>query len=258
MAKSIHELAIKAEPYIHRVIPFAGGLGEFWGWNDDGISEVINDIDREIVNFYSVLKDPKLFTEFQIQASLTPFSRVVFNAAQININPGAMFSVDNALKTFVKCRQSMAAAGRSFAPTCVNRTRSGMNANVSAYISAVDGLYDVHLRLRRVLVENLDFRVILLKNDGASTLFYLDPPYLPTTRQSKKLYQHEMTEQDHKEMLDIITASGFKSKVMLSGYTNDLYNGRLSAWNRFEKTLPNQMSAASTKDKEIEVIWYNF
>lgn len=254
MAKTIHELAIKAEPYLHRVIPFFGSGSEFWEWKHEGVSEVINDIDDDIINFYKILKDPVSFADFQVQVSLTPFSRSVFNNALSN----ALTPVERAVSTFVKCRQSMAAAGRSFAPTCVNRVRNGMNANVSAYLSAIDGLEAVHERLRKVLVENLDFRVIMKKNDGASTLFYLDPPYCHNTRQSKKLYKHEMTEQDHIDMLDIITDPSFKSKVILSGYDNILYKKRLNYWGRLEKILPNQMSASSTKDKETEVLWYNF
>lgn len=252
MANSIHEIAEKAEPYLHRVIPFAGGLGEFWGWKHEGVSEVINDIDCDIVNFYNVLKDPNDFLDFQLQVSLTPFARAVFDKGPLAT------PVEQAVRMFVRCRQSMAAAGRSFAPTCVNRVRNGMNANVSAYLSAIDGLYEVHMRLRRVLVESLDFRAIIVKNDGSDTLQYLDPPYLPKTRVCKKLYQHEMTESDHIDMLKIITTIGMKSKFMVSGYDNDLYGLALGGWNRFTKVIPNQMSSAKKKDDETEVIWYNF
>lgn len=254
MVQSIHDIAIKAEPYIHRVIPFFGSGSEFWNWKHEGISEVINDIDDDIVNFYKVLKHPDLFKQFQIEVSLTPFARTTFN----NALSDALTPVERAVSVFIKCRQSMAAAGRSFAPTCVNRVRNGMNANVSAYLSAIDGLEAVHARLRKVLVENLDFRAIITKNDGASTLFYIDPPYYPDSRVCKKLYNYEMSAKDHEDLLDIITAKTFKSKVILSGYHNKLYNNTLQGWGVLERELPNQMSAASTKDKEIEVLWYNF
>ena len=41
--------------------------------------------------------------------------------------------------------------------------------------------------------------------DGPATFFYLDPPYLPRTRTARKAYgPYEMTEADHRELLDVL------------------------------------------------------
>jgi DNA adenine methylase len=75
-----------------------------------------------------------------------------------------------------------------------------MNGNVSEWLSAVDGLADVHARLRRVLVENMPALQLIPRADTPETLFYCDPPYLHQTRASTDAYAHEMTEADHREL----------------------------------------------------------
>ena len=59
----------------------AGGLGEAWNWPHEGVSEVANDLNGYLVNFYRVLKDPKKFRELQRTLSATPFSRLEWEDA---------------------------------------------------------------------------------------------------------------------------------------------------------------------------------
>src|SRR6185436_18175750 len=99
-------------------------------------------------------------------------------------------------------------------------------------------------------------RELIKSQDGASTLFYSDPPYVHSTRQSKDLYKYEMSNKDHQEFLDVVLHS--TAKHIISGYSCELYNKALSEWNRLEVELPNQMSSSATKGKETEVLWYNF
>ena len=60
------------------------------------------------------------------------------------------------LAFFVDCRQSRSGMMRDFTSITRSRTRRRMNGNVSEWLGAVEGLADVHARLRRVLVENVD------------------------------------------------------------------------------------------------------
>jgi DNA adenine methylase len=65
---------------------------------------------------------------------------------------------------------------------------------------------------------------------GSGTLFYLDPPYLHSTRAATDAYLHEMTEADHRELLDRLLLC--RGKVILSGYPSDLYDRTLAGWRR--------------------------
>ena len=131
-----------------------------------------------------------------------------------------------------------------------------MNGNVSEWLSAVEGLPAVHERLRRVVVENMPALDLIRREDGPATLFYCDPPYLHSTRTAQKAYgAFEMTEEQHRELLDVLRQC--KGKVMLSGYPSPLYDETLADWTRHTFDLPNQASGAKVKDRETEVLWCN-
>ena len=131
-----------------------------------------------------------------------------------------------------------------------------MNGNVSEWLSAVDGLPDVHARLSRVLIENMPAIHMIRREDAPETLFYCDPPYLHETRQATTAYAFEMTESDHQELLDVICQC--KGKVMLSGYPSELYDRKLADWTRYTFDLPNHAANGKEKRRETEVLWCNF
>jgi DNA adenine methylase len=84
-----------------------------------------------------------------------------------------------------------------------------------------------------VQIENLPFQKVLEKYDSETTLFYCDPPYLHETRTGKSEYKHEMSEDDHEELVALLLQ--IKGMCVLSGYDNELYtlledNG----WGTFE------------------------
>jgi DNA adenine methylase len=131
-----------------------------------------------------------------------------------------------------------------------------MNGNVSEWLSAVDGLPAVHARLRRVLIENKPALEIIRREDGPNTLFYCDPPYLHETRTARDVYEFEMSEQDHKELLHVLLQ--VKGKVMLSGYANPLYNKLLTDWRRVDFDMANHAAGGDTKRRMTECVWCNF
>jgi len=97
---------------------------------------------------------------------------------------------------------------------------------------------------------------VITQQDGTKTLFYLDPPYLHSTRASIGNYAHEMTEPDHLRMLEIIRCC--QGAVMLSGYPNALYEEALHDWNRHDFEIDNKASGAKSKRTMTESIWCNF
>ena len=84
----------------------------------------------------------------------------------------------------------------------------------------------------------------------------LDPPYVPSTRKSRAVYRYEMTEDDHRDMLAVITK--VKGKVMLSGYPSKLYDDALVGWNKHTFDLPNNAASGSRKRRMTESVWCNF
>jgi DNA adenine methylase len=255
-------------PHLHYVEPYAGGLAvllardpddpRLWAGNGSGnrgVSELANDLDGRLMNFWRVLRDPETFERFRRQVEAIPLARAAWQAAYDHAYGGD--PVADAVAFFVCCRQSLAGRRKAFTGITRTRTRRGINGNASEWLGAVDGLALVHARLRPVVLEDRPALEVIRREDGPGTLFYLDPPYLHQTRATVREYGAlEMTEADQRELLELLLQ--VEGKVMLSGYSSQLYDGALSGWNRHTFDLPNHASGARAKSRETEVLWCNF
>jgi DNA adenine methylase len=239
---------------------FARGPGDdtlFFSDHRDhaGVSEIVNDLDGQLVNFFRILRDEKTFPHFVRQVDAMPVSRVEWEAA--NEHVGGEDPVADAVAFFTDCRQSRQALCKDFATVQGKRLRRGMNEHVSAWLSAIEGLPDVHKRLRRVVIENMPAVDLIRRHDAPTTLFYCDPPYPHETRTVRTAYgKYEMSTDDHRELLAVLQQC--KGKVMLSGYPSKLYDDHLAGWAKHIFQIPNQASGKKVKDVETEVVWTNF
>jgi DNA adenine methylase len=253
--------------HLHYVEPYAGGPAvllardpndpRLWMPGHEGVSEVVNDLDGTLTTFWRVLKDPATFEAFRRRVEAVPLSENEWREARDRLarRPEAD-PVDRAVWFFVYNRQSRAGEMKSFTPVTRKRTRRRMNGNVSEWLGAVDGLPAVHARLRQVFILNRPALDVIRQEDTPETLFYCDPPYLHETRASTAAYSHEMTEEDHRRLLDVLLC--VKSKVMLSGYPSDLYDRALAGWKRHEFDVPNNAAGGKAKRRMLECVWCNF
>jgi len=239
-------------PHTHYVEAYAGGLSVLLAKEPEGISEVVNDIDGQLSNFWRVLQREATFAELRRLLEAVPFSEAEWQAADAVGDA----TVESAARFFIRCRQSLAGRMNCFAPLSRTRTRRRMNEQASAWLNAVEGLPSVHARLKRVAVLNRNALDVIRQQDGPETLFYLDPPYLSETRTANDVYNHEMNPAQHGELLDTIRQC--RGRVMLSGYPSAMYDARLADWSRHEFTLPNQAAGGKSKRRMTEVIWCNF
>ncbi|MDE2097198.1 MAG: DNA adenine methylase [Patescibacteria group bacterium] len=241
-------------PHTHYVEPYAGGLSVLLAKEPSGVSEVINDIDGRLTNFWRVLQQENLFQRFRRTMDAVPFSELEWRDAESW--DGGSDPVADAAAFFVKCRQSLAGRMNCFATLSRTRTRRGMNEQASAWLNAVDGLAAVHARLKRVAILNRDALDVIRQQDGPDTLFYLDPPYLGETRSAADVYAHEMNAEQHDELLAVIREC--KGRVMLSGYASEAYRRGLPGWPRHEFVVPNQAAGGKRKRRMTEVVWCNY
>jgi DNA adenine methylase len=254
--------------HLHYVEPFAGGLAvllardpadpRLWSGDDGshrGVSEIANDLDGRLMTFWRVLQDPDDFQRFRRFVEAAPMSRAAWEAA--HAHEYGQDRVDDAVALFVCCRQSLAGRMNGFTSITRTRTRRGINGNASEWLGAVDGLPDVHARLRSVVLENRPALEVIGREDTPHTLFYLDPPYLHSTRSATTAYGPlEMTESDHRELLGLLKKVG--GKVMLSGYRSPLYDQALAHWTLHTFDLPNHAAGGKVKRRMTECLWCNF
>ncbi|HEY3964753.1 MAG TPA: DNA adenine methylase [Planctomycetaceae bacterium] len=242
--------------WVHYVEPFFGGGAVLFAQDPMGISEVVNDIDLELTTFWDVLKSPAGFSELRQLLSVTPCSQVEFERArQVDENASA---VVRAAAFFVRNRQSRQALGNAFATLARTRTRRGMNELPSAWLSAIDGLPEVHARLQRVVILNKSAIDVIRQQDDTRTFFYLDPPYVHGTRTVPSAYSHEMTDEDHRELL--ATIAGIRGRFILSGYDNPLYTDFADqhGWRRVDIEIDNKAGSGREKRTMTECLWMNY
>jgi DNA adenine methylase len=247
--------------YTHRNIVFAGGLGEFWNWEPvEGISEAVNDANSLLADFYRVLANNAWFTDFSIRTGMTQLSQATWERCKTEIRDGHQPCdiVDRAVSFFCCYRMSRQGLAKDYT-TPTRRIRRGMNEQVSAWLSAVEGLPECHERLIRVEIRDLHCLDFIKKYDHSRALFYCDPPYLHETRSSTGEYgKHEMGEEDHNRLCSLLAS--IEGKFMLSGYPSELYDewaGKFG-WTCHEREIDNKASSAKVKDKKTECLWTNY
>jgi DNA adenine methylase len=140
---------------------------------------------------------------------------------------------------------------KDFATLSRNRLRGGRNEQANAWWSAVDELAGVSARLRGVVILSRPATDVIKSQDGKNTLFYCDPPYVHSTRTSTSAYQHEMSLDQHREMLDALLK--VQGNVLISGYRCELYDEKLASWQRHDFTIDNKASVNRTR--VIESVW---
>lgn len=221
-------------------------------------AEVINDISRDTTNFFEVLQSKSLFDLFMQMAAVTPFSELQFESSLSKVQSAIKHQChERAFHFFVVCRQSWAGKRKKFATITKSRLRRGMNEQVSAWLSGVDGLYEVHQRLQRVVIRNVPALQLLKEFDNSKTVHYLDPPYHPDSRVDKTAYgDDDTTVQDHEELIEAVLES--RSKILLSGYANPAYDKALAKWTRHDLRSANHSSGAKSKRVMVESVWTNF
>lgn len=80
---------------------------------------------------------------------------------------------------------------------------------------------------------------------------YCDPPYMHSTRGRLNLYEHEMTDVQHAELLSILCS--LPCKVMVSGYWTKLYADALHDWTSTSFEAMTRAGHTAT-----EWLWFNY
>lgn len=150
------------------VEPFAGAAALFF-LKEPAKSEVLNDVNGDLVNLYRVVQHH--LEEFIRQFKWALTSREVFRWQQVT-RPETLTDIQRAARFYYLQRNAF--GGKVDGQTLGTSTTGGPGLNL---LRIEESLSAAHLRLSGVFVENLDWAACIARYDRPHTLFYCDPPY---------------------------------------------------------------------------------
>lgn len=218
--------------------------------------EVYNDIHEGITHFYATLRDPVLFPRLVTRVQLQPYARADFERWRGDgWKQGTDDPVEQAARWWFVARASFSGKGGAQDQSWSFCRKPDGNA-VHKWLEAIDHLPAWHARLRTVQIDRLDWREVLTRYDAPETCFYCDPPYVPGTRQDPRLYRHELTLDDHADLVDRLLA--LRGRAVLSGYAHPVYAPlERAGWHRLSRDVPlrAQNSRVSAETRRQECLW---
>jgi len=158
-------------PHLCYVEPFAGGAALFF-MKEPSKSEVLNDINGELVNLYRVVKHH--VEEFARQFKWALSSREIFKWLQATPTE-TLTDVQRAARFYYLQRLAFGARvhGQNFGTTTTTPPRLNL-------LRLEEDLSQAHLRLAHATIEHLAWDECVRRYDREHTLFYMDPPYWGT------------------------------------------------------------------------------
>jgi len=229
------------------VEPFGGGASIIL-LKQPAFLDVYNDLNGMVVNFFSVLRDRE--QELIRAIELTPFSRLEFkNAQTMTGNP-----LEDARRFYIWAWQGRGRAGVvERGGWRYMRTDSRGNTTVEDW-NNIGHLWAIAARLKKIQIESLDAMDMIKKYDSPKTLFYVDPPYIQSTRSNRwgtHAYSYEYTDEQHRQLSDLLQRCA--GAVMLSGYDSGLYRDLYKDWNCYRKSVAKDNNAGAA----LECLWLN-
>jgi DNA adenine methylase len=198
--------------------------------------EVANDLDRETINFFRVLREQP--DELIRLINLTPYAKAEWELSfELSGEP-----LEDARRFYARSYMSIAGPTAQWKTgwrrqKVISRGVQGDKKMTPASITFMqtDHLYQVAERLRGVQIECDDALAIMKRYDSPVTLHYVDPPYVPATRGrwSEHAYAHEMDDADHRQLAAVL--HGLSGMVVLSGYRCAMYDELFVDWKRIDK-----------------------
>lgn len=225
------------------VEPFAGSGAVFLRKPPSAI-EVLNDLNSDLVNFYTVLRNqgPDLIQAIE----LTPFSRKEYlQSYQPADNP-----LEQARRFYIRCWMSFGASeGRRTGFRYQRNVNRG--TSVTREWSRTEGLQFAAREFKSAIIESLPALEIIQRYDTPRTLFYVDPPYVKKSRSGgvgRNRYLHEMNDDDHCQLAAALQQ--IKGTAIVSGYASELYDKLFTGWKSFSKS-----TTTNCQGKAMEYIW---
>ena len=241
-----HILPLIPEHELYTEVFFGGGA-VYFAKNPVKV-EVINDTNKEVINFYKVVKED--FHKFQREIDLVLHSKDHHNFASIVYNyPDYFSSIRRAWAFWVLASQSFASKldgswgyGR--------KSNSTAKRLVNKKIAFTESLMR---RLEFTQIESRDAIKVLQSRDTEQAFHYIDPPYFNSDMGHYKGYSKD-------NFTDLLMACAkLEGKFLLSSYDSDVLAKFAKEYGWTQKRITKKLAIHSkVKRNKVEVLTANY
>lgn len=226
------------------VEPFFGSGAIFFSLPECPEYAVLNDTSKSVVNLFEVVRTRG--PELCVMVELTPWSRDEYYASyELTGDP-----LEDARRFLVRCWQAFGTRLNQ-RTGWRNRGSAGGGLTYTLWNQLPERIAVIIERLKYAEIENRPALEIIERfQDQEDCLIYADPPYVLDTRGGRKLYEAEMSDTAHYELLEALDRH--RGPVVLSGYAHPLYDERLSHWHRIAIS-----ALAERGQTRTECLWLN-
>ncbi len=246
LASKIVEMIPQHVTYVE---PFCGGAAVLWAKEPSGV-EIVNDTNKELVNFYIQCKTNPEKLDKLIKGSI--HSRDLHRDAWVVYNHPHLFTeVRRAWAVWVLAVMGFSSQlSVSFGTSVSNDTQQKKIMNKRESFGA-----SYAQRLAKVTAESRDAIEVIRQYDSPDSFHYCDPPYFNSDCAHYKGYSI----QEFKRLLD--TLSSIKGKFLLSSYPSDLLQEYVSKYGWKHEQIPGRVSVARKKEvkkAKVECLTWNY
>ena len=199
--------------------------------------KVYNDVNNNLVNFFTELKDHK--EEFLKKLDYALNSRRLF----YEYKTMASDSAENAFRELYSYLMSFAGKGKYYGYTVKSKGNRIINIKEN-----IDNIYN---EVKYWTIENIDYKELIKKYDSRDSFFYLDPPYYKI-----KYYKNNFSDNDFYELKDILDK--IKGKYLMNINYNDFIVDLFGDPNKKIEIKNNSVNNKYIKNsKRYELFYYN-
>ncbi|MFN4249045.1 MAG: DNA adenine methylase [Flavipsychrobacter sp.] len=227
--------------------PFAGGAAILFA-KPPSEMEVLNDTNKELVNFYKIVQQDYLSLEKKIRITLHSRSQHK-DARVIYENPHLFSDLDRAWAVWVLASQSFS----SMLDGAWGYDKTRNTATKKIINKGIQFTEEYAIRLQNVQIECADAIYIIQSRDSVEAFHYCDPPYFNSDCGHYKGY----TEADMVRLLE--TLASVKGKFLLSSYPSELLAKYTQQYGWLTKTIQSKTSVNKGSGKmKTEVLTANY
>ena len=221
--------------------------------------QAINDEYGGVCTFFKVLRDNK--KEFLEKLALTPYALDELRASLEHSDD----PVEEARRVWIRSRHTLSGKATTAGDWCRNPGES-MEWRPATVAKMERQLKDLVVHLKGVAVDSVPPVKFLdkwcKKARGTNTVgtpvpnhplfVFIKAPYMHNSLVAPTVQQKQFTQEDHLKLLQNLLSAPEGTKILLCGFSSELYNTMLKGWNRVE------LKTNDVEKKKKEVVWFNY